>query len=158
LALNVAAEAGRSAETLKTKLQFGDAPSPGGTARNLQRDSTDRLFDYFEKCLVSVVFSVQALEAYSNYKLAFNLKKPLQVDRRGKTVTLPLDEAERELSLDEKIGAGIACALGPPVAPQRVGVGAIRAPSAPARRYGALQIAPSVVDRRRDVRRITASR
>jgi hypothetical protein len=58
------------------------------------------------------VFSVQALEAYSNYKLAYNLKKPLQVDRHGKTVNLPLDEAERELSLDEKIGTVLPALLG----------------------------------------------
>jgi hypothetical protein len=70
LALNLAAEAARSAETFKSNLQFGDAPSPDGTVRNLRRDSTGQLFDYFEKCLVSVVFSVQALETYSNYKLA----------------------------------------------------------------------------------------
>ena len=112
LAMNLAAEAARSAETVKSNLEFGEAPSPDGTVRNLKRDSTGQLFDYFEKCLVSVVFSVQALEAYSNYKLAYNLKEPLQVERRGTIVTLALDDAERELSLDEKIGAVLPDLLG----------------------------------------------
>jgi len=76
--------------------------------------TAEQLFDYFERCFVAVVFSVQALEAYSNYKIAMALDRPYTLERRGELVELPPQEVERQASLDEKLGAILPDLLGRP--------------------------------------------
>lgn len=107
LALSIAARAARSATELRNVLQFSPVIGPGGTVQNLNRNLTSRLFDYFEQCFVAVLFSVQALEAYCNYKIAYELKGDLAIQREGKDVILSPLKVERELSIDEKLGEAL---------------------------------------------------
>lgn len=104
LALGVAARAARTAAGLRNDLRFDTAVAPGGAVQSLESTSTSRLFDYFDHCFVAVVFSIQALEAYCNYKIAHAAKGDLTVQRRGQQVSLSPLEVERELSIDEKLG------------------------------------------------------
>jgi hypothetical protein len=104
IALGVACRAARAASVLRTQLRFGPAVAPEGQVLSLDRSVTSQLFDYFEQCFVTAVFSIQALEAYCNYKISQSLLSDYTVERRGKTVVLSPPEVERELSIDEKLG------------------------------------------------------
>ncbi len=104
LSLSIAARAARSATKLRNELQFSPAIGPGGTVQSLNRSLTSRLFDYFEQCFVAALFSVQALEAYCNYKISYELKGDLAIQREGKEIILSPLKVERELSIDEKLG------------------------------------------------------
>lgn len=107
LALGIAARAARAAAELRNELRFGTAVAPSGRVLTLSGAVTSHLFDYFEHCFVAVVFSIQALEAYCNYKISYTLKSNLTVERRGQEVVLSPLEAERELSTDEKLGGAL---------------------------------------------------
>lgn len=112
LALSIAANASRAALAQRDSLRFGPGIAPSGAIINLDQSATGQLFDYFEQCLVATVFSIQALESYSNYKIAHSAKDGLTVERKGKDVVLSREEAERELSLDEKLGRTLPQLLG----------------------------------------------
>ncbi len=112
LALAVATRAAKAAEVLKRDFRFGAAVGPDGGVRTLEGATTSQLFDYFEHCFVAVVFSVHALEAYCNYKIALTLQGNLTVERKGEMVELSPDDAERELSIDEKLGVTLPTLLG----------------------------------------------
>lgn len=103
LALSIAARAARTAASLKNGLKFSDIVGPG-PAQYLMVTPPSTLFDYFEYCFVALSFSIQALEAYCNYKIAYMLKEDFTIQRRGRTTILPPIKVERELSIDEKLG------------------------------------------------------
>jgi hypothetical protein len=104
LSLSIAARAARSAAELRSVLQFSPAIGPDGTVQNLNSSLTSKLFDYFENCFVAVLFSIQALEAYCNYKIAYTLNEDFAIERDGKQNMLSPLKVERELSIDEKLG------------------------------------------------------
>jgi len=110
LALGAATRAAKTAAAIKREFRF--AAAPGENVRRLEGAATSQLFDYFEHCFVAVVFSVQSLEAYCNYKIALNLKGKVKVERRGELVELSAEEAERQLSTDEKLGTTLPGLLG----------------------------------------------
>jgi len=112
LSLSIAARAARSAVELRKVLQFSPTISPSGTVQNLNRSLTSKLFDYFESCFVAVLFSIQALEAYCNYKIAYTLNGDFVIERDGKKIILPPLKVERELSIDEKLGEVLPRLLG----------------------------------------------
>ena len=105
IALGVACRAAHAASVLRKQLRFGPAIAPVGRVLSLDHATTSQLFDYFEQCFIATVFSIQALEAYCNYKISQGLHTDYKVERRGKTIFLSPAEAERELSIDEKLGA-----------------------------------------------------
>jgi hypothetical protein len=102
LALSIATQASTRAEKVKGTLSTGTAPSPDGIASFLGGD-TGQLFDYFEQCFVAVVFSFHALEAYSNYKIAYSMKGDISFKRGNKTVTFSKAQVERNCSTSEKL-------------------------------------------------------
>jgi hypothetical protein len=112
LALSIAAKASRMALAQRQLLRFGAGIAPSGAILNLDESTTGRLFDYFEQCLVAAAFSVQALESYSNYKIAQTAKGDVKAERRGQSVGRSPAEAERELSIDEKLGRTLPDLLG----------------------------------------------
>ena len=112
LALGAATRAAKAAEALKRDFRFRAGLGPDGDVRLLDGAATGQLFDYFEHCFVAAVFSVQALEAYCNYKIALNLKGNLTVERRGQPQELSPEEVERQLSTDEKLGETLPKLLG----------------------------------------------
>src|SRR5882762_4919857 len=112
LALGAATRAAKAADVMKREFRFKPGVSPDGDVRILDGAATTQLFDYFEHCFVAAVFSVQALEAYCNYKIALNLKENLTIERRGQPQELSPDEVERQLSIDEKLGETLPRLLG----------------------------------------------
>ena len=69
------------ARDLRAGLDFSDAASPWGTSRGIHVESTPALYDYFERCMVSVAFSFQALEAYCNDVIAEKVTDTLTVQQ-----------------------------------------------------------------------------
>jgi hypothetical protein len=112
LALAVAARAARSAEAFRREFRFTDGVGPNGPVRMFEGTTAGQLFDYFEHCFVATVFSVQALEAYSNYKIAMTLDRPYKLERKGALVEMPPEDVERQASLDEKLGTILPELLG----------------------------------------------
>jgi hypothetical protein len=104
LAFSIAAKEAHAAAALRSALAFRDVTAPGGSVRLLTTETTAHLFDFFERCLVATVFSIQALEAYANYKISQAMKVDVLVTRKGKQVALSPVEAERQLSTDDKLG------------------------------------------------------
>jgi hypothetical protein len=112
LALGAATRAAKSAELLKRGFRFRAGVGPNGELRLLDGPTTSQLFDYFEFCFVAVVFSVQAIEAYCNYKIGLSLKNSLSVERQGQMQELSRDDVERQLSTDEKLADALPRVLG----------------------------------------------
>ena len=112
LALSIAAKASRTALSQRQLLRFGAGLAPSGAIINLDQSTTGQLFDYFEQCLVATAFSIQALESYSNYKIAETATGALTIEKRGRKVSLSPAQAERELSTDEKLGRTLPELLG----------------------------------------------
>ena len=67
LAMNIAHSAAQQAEALKRSFKYMEAQSPIGPVRHIT--STTELFDYFERSMVTVFFSYQAIEAFCNEEI-----------------------------------------------------------------------------------------
>jgi hypothetical protein len=104
LALSIAANSVNQAARVKKALRFTDSPGPDPGVLYQLVTPPELVFDYFEHCFVGLVFSIQALEAYCNYKIAYNLKQDYTVHRKGKRVDLSSVETQNQISIDDKLG------------------------------------------------------
>lgn len=104
LAMNIAHSAAQQAEELKRAFVYADAPSPTCLVKHITVASTSYLFDYFEKAMVTVFFSYQALEAFCNEELLRTSPEGIEVKRKKKKEILERREAERQLSTSDKLG------------------------------------------------------
>lgn len=112
LALSIAMKAEVEARELRAGLGFSDAVSPWGTSHGVHFESNAALYDYFERCMVIVAFSFQALEAYCNEVIAEKLTGTFTVQRRKGPVGMTPEELERNLSTDEKLATVLPALLG----------------------------------------------
>lgn len=103
LALNIAYSASQQAEEIKQSFKYMEAPSPSGVVRHIT--STSALFDYFEKSMVAVFFSYQAIEAFCNEEILRMSSDSIEVKARRGKESLTKREAERQLSSSEKLGS-----------------------------------------------------
>lgn len=103
LALNIAMKASLQGEAMRPELQSEPSIGPTGFTQSVADKDAAQLFDFFEQCLVTVVFSFQALESFCNYTIGREVKGTLniKVQRTHKLLTGP--EIER-LSTDDKLG------------------------------------------------------
>lgn len=114
LALAIAMKGEAEAREVRAGLDFSEAVSPWGTSRGVQGESTAALYDYFERCMVIVAFSFQALEAYCNEVIAERVTGTLAVRRRKDTVAMTAPELERLLKTEEKLTTILPDVLGVP--------------------------------------------
>lgn len=103
MALNIASSAASAALTLRTLIEFKNSVSPLGTVKTVTEETIPHLFDYFERCMVAVTFSFQALEAFSNQAIQASVKGTYQVQRKSGPKDLSADELEREVATEEKL-------------------------------------------------------
>lgn len=103
MAINVAMNAGAQANKLKKMLVFDNVVTPNGAGKSVSNRVNSVLYDFFEQCMVSVTFSYQALEVFSNHTIARELKKAMTVKRRKKRILLSPEDLERQLSTEEKL-------------------------------------------------------
>lgn len=104
LAMNIAFSAAQQAEELKRAFEFANAPSPTGPVQQITPASTGILFDYFEKTMVTVFFSYQAIEAFCNEQLITTSPAGVEIRKKMRKEMLEKREAERQLSTSYKLG------------------------------------------------------
>lgn len=105
LALSIAWRASSQANSLRNKIKYKDVLTAEGSGKGVEDESTPVLFDYFEKCMIVVTFSFQALEVFSNQIISnWGDKGALEIERKGKKVLLSRNEIERKASTTEKLG------------------------------------------------------
>ena len=66
-------------------------------------DKVRPLFDYFEICTTTIVFSILALETFSNWEIANKVSGAMKVKRGKKVEDLDVEQLERRLSSEEKL-------------------------------------------------------
>jgi hypothetical protein len=103
LALNLAIRASQEATRLHSGISYREVLTPDGIGRGVEGATSHVLYDFFEQCMLSAVFSFQALEAFCNQIILQELHEAMEVKRRDKRVVLAPIELERQLSTSEKL-------------------------------------------------------
>ena len=103
MALNIAISASHQASELSKRIEYQEVQTPNGPGKSVTNEKSSELFDYFEQCMVSVTFSFQALEVFSNHTIFHELKQPMKVERKNKLTELTPGEIERQVSTEEKL-------------------------------------------------------
>ena len=114
LALNVAIGSARRAEELRPKVPYVKNLGPNGIVFSVPVQNSSALFDFFEQCMISATFSFRSIEAFCNHAIGRNLNAPLAVKTRRGEELLSVDDLERKLSTEEKIGDVLPKILGVP--------------------------------------------
>jgi hypothetical protein len=99
LALNIAIQSAKRATKVKETLKFRKSSTPHGEGKSVLDESTPALFDYFESCMISVTFSVQALEVFCNTVIVDNLKGTLPIKENKKIKNLNPKEIQERKSI-----------------------------------------------------------
>lgn len=99
LALNIAIQSAKRATKVKETLKFRKSPTPHGEGKSVLGENTPALFDYFESCMISVTFSVQALEVFCNTVIVDYLKGTLPIKEHQKIKNLNSNDIQKRKSL-----------------------------------------------------------
>jgi hypothetical protein len=114
LALEIAVNSAHAAAALRAEItpKFS---GPQVAIPSIPTDQLDTLYRYFERCMVAVTFSFQAIEAFANGVITDGTNEPLQIIRRkrigfwkwkkNRNVVTLMDAAtvERQISTEEKV-------------------------------------------------------
>jgi hypothetical protein len=103
LALNVAINAAKDAEGIRHGLRPDPRKNPGQPAW-VPPAQLGALYQFFERCMIAVTFSFQAIEAFANQLVAEGLTGTIRLDRRDGPVDWGAAEVERRCSTEEKVG------------------------------------------------------
>ena len=105
LHLNAAWKSARRAQTIKENLAIHVFVNEAGHySMQAAEESTASLFDYFEEMIGVAFGSFGAIEAYCNQLIIELAKAPVSMKRKkGAVVSLTPEEAERQISTDEKV-------------------------------------------------------
>lgn len=103
MALNIASNAAAAALSFRSQIVFQNTVSPLGRVKSVTQETIPHLFDFFERCMIAVTFSFQALEAFSNQAIQARVKGTYQVQRKTGPKDLSADELEREIATEEKL-------------------------------------------------------
>jgi hypothetical protein len=109
LALDASIRAAHEAVDLRSRLQFEDVPTGH---KFVKPANFTHLFDYFERCMVTVTFAYQSLESYCNQIISDHLKGSFQLKRHGKLQSFTAVQLERHASTEEKLGVILPRLLG----------------------------------------------
>ena len=105
LALDLAMGAAAAARNLMTRLTILKSVATfAGRGKTVTQNDLPILYDLFEQSMLTVTFSYQSLETFSNWTIANTLKEKFVLKRKKGTTTLSAEELERVASTEEKIG------------------------------------------------------
>jgi len=85
LALDLAIKAAKEAAKQQKRISFREGISFAGTNHNVTNENIPILYDFFESLMVSVTFSIQAIDIFCNVTIAHNLKGTLAIKDKKKT-------------------------------------------------------------------------
>jgi len=114
LALHMAYRSSERARHQHATLKFIEVLTPRGKGYSVAFGDVEPLYDYFEECIGAVIFSFQALEAFSNYEIAQNLKGKFELKRGKDTKSVTPRELERIASTEEKLASVLPTILSLP--------------------------------------------
>ncbi len=103
MALNIAVHASKEAEAYNKNITFNEIITPHGKGYSVSNESNAILYDFFEACMKTIVFSFQAIEIYCNHSIIREMKSTMDFKRRRKRITLAPKDIERQLSTEEKL-------------------------------------------------------
>lgn len=103
LALNAAIRSSLQARDLRRTLALTDILTPLGSGKQVANENLPHLYDFFEHCMIAVIFSFQSLEMFSNEIISRNAQTSFNLTRGKKFITLRGEELERRASTEEKI-------------------------------------------------------
>lgn len=112
LALSAAIRAAETADELRRSLRYTPTISPSGPVESVTDETISHLYDFFEHAYVAIVFSYQAVEAFSNEEIQRVVTTPQRLVLRGTWEELDADACERRLSTEQKISVLLPGLLG----------------------------------------------
>jgi hypothetical protein len=101
LLLDIALMSAIKAKNARKSITYPTVSDSG--SRSAEVAHAPLLYEYFEHCMITVVFAFQSIELFANHSIWNKAKGPLTIQRDGKNKTFTLDQVERRLSTDEKI-------------------------------------------------------
>jgi len=103
LALNIAIKAAKEAAKQQKRISLIQGVSFAGPNNNVTEQSIPILYDFFESFMVSVTFSMQAIEIFCNMIIANNLKGTLAIKIKNKTKHLNSQQIQDNFGIDRKL-------------------------------------------------------
>ena len=104
MAINIAIKEALRAETLRCSFDYSPIKSFWGDGLDITNETTPLLFDFFEASMISVTFSVQALETYCNEIIEMQVKGTIPIKIDKKTKQYNKEQLQNLLSLKRKLG------------------------------------------------------
>jgi hypothetical protein len=105
MALSIARGSAKRADQFRQSLTFVNQLSPVGPAKGVPTDQAPALFDFFEQCMITVTFSINALEVHCNQVIADELDDGKTYHRRtaqGES-DIGAKALQRKATLEEKL-------------------------------------------------------
>lgn len=99
MAFNIAVESSKKAIQLRETLALKDVITPHGKGKTIAHENLAHLYNYFEYCMSSIIFSFQSIESFSNCEIV----SPLNLTIKKKQAILSAYDIQRNLSTDDKI-------------------------------------------------------
>ncbi len=112
LSFDLAVKAMRRAKRLRTTLAYEARSTPMGVTKSVANPNTPHLFDMFEACMETAVFSFSAIETFCNYFIAAKLDYTITLHRRDGAISIEPDEVARNISTEEKLSLVLPELLG----------------------------------------------
>ena len=103
LSLNIAVRSSTEANKIKSQLIYEDCDGVKGKYKNVSKQTTSLLYDFFESYMVSVTYSFQALEIFCNSLISRDSNIKYYSDIKNQTALKWGYEIERDLSTEDKI-------------------------------------------------------
>lgn len=111
LALNIALNALQQSIATLSKLQIQGSVTPFGDGKMIPYKLLPQFFEFLESCMITVTFSFQSIETFSNYIIEQNKDKKIEIKKKGELSIFTYEEAIRRLSTEEKISKVLPCLL-----------------------------------------------
>jgi len=112
LALSLAISAAKEGNEIRSELTTVQVVSPDGWTRQVPPSEASKLYDYFERCMMTMTFSFNALEIFCNQTIADEIKGTYARTTHRGVVDMTPDKVQRELSTEEKLTAVLPTILG----------------------------------------------
>lgn len=106
LALHTSIISAHEAVRLRRTIAFQNTATPWGGGKDVVLQNLPHLYDFFERCMVAVTFSMQALDTFCNFAFSYHVKGTVPVKIGKKEKRLNLQELQRSnISVKMKIGS-----------------------------------------------------
>ncbi len=112
LALSIAMNASIQSIERLNQVKYENIISPEGPGKSVNHKDATPLFDYFESCMVAITFSLQAVEAFSNWVIADKVQNTFSIIRDKGVEVMTSAELERKLAIEEKLHIALPNLLG----------------------------------------------